>query len=375
MAPSETRPRSLVVVRPTLGPGGADRVTVTLLESLDRDRVSPSLVLFRREGPYLDDLPEDVPLETLGASSLWTAWWPLARYLARQQPDVLFSTCSGTNVTACLASILSGRRARLVLSERNVLMRDQPLVKKWLMLFAKNLLYPVADRITVVSRGVANDLLDKLFLDSDKLEVVYNPIVGPDVEAMASEALKDPPFDLHVPVVLAAGRLVPAKGFDVLLAAFASVAAQTEAHLVILGDGPLRSELEAQARGHGIAGRVHMPGFVKNPFRYMARSTVFVLSSRFEGLPGVLLQAMACGVPVISTDCPAGPDEILTDGRDGVLVPVNSAEAIAGELLTLLRDPERRSRLASAGRERSQAFRTEPVVREYLRVLVGETAS
>ncbi|MCP4202447.1 MAG: glycosyltransferase [bacterium] len=372
MPKPETRPLSLVVVRPTLGLGGADRVTITLLQFLDRAKVTPSLVLIRREGPYLEDVPEDVPLHELKAASLWTAWWPLTRYLKSTSTDILLSTCSGTNVAACIAHILSGRRGRLILSERNVLLRDQPFAKKWLMLLAKQLLYPTANAITAVSRGVANDLIDRLFLDPDRIRVVYNPIVGPELERLAAKDLEEPPYDDDAPVILAAGRLVPAKGFDVLLRAFAKLDPEHEARLVILGEGPLRGNLLSQAADLGICERLFLPGFVKNPLRHMSRATIFVLSSRYEGLPGVLIQAMACGLPVISTDCPAGPDEIITPGRDGLLVSVDSAEEIADELSGLLRDEDLRTRLGNAARERARSFATEPVVNDYLRVLIGE---
>jgi glycosyltransferase involved in cell wall biosynthesis len=373
MSVPRREPKTLLIVRPTLAAGGADRVTITLLQNFDRTRVAPSLALFRREGPYLEDVPKDVPLHSLEASSLWTAWWPLARRLRRDPPDILLSTCSGANVVACLASLLSGRRARLVLSERNVLMRDQPLAKKWLMLLAKRLLYRSADAITAVSRGVADDLVDRLSLEPGQIRVVYNPIIASELETLAAEGLDEPPFDEDKPIVLAAGRLVPAKGFDVLLDAFAEVSKTSTANLVILGEGPQREPLRRQADRLGIGPRVHMPGFVKNPFKFMARATVFVLSSRFEGLPGVLIQAMGCGIPVVATRCPAGPEEIITHGRDGFLVPVDSSDHLAEQLLDLLDRPELRHRVGEAARKRSRDFRVDTVVGDYLRVILAET--
>lgn len=373
MLTRKTRPHSLLIVRPTLTTGGADRVTITLLQSFDRTKVTPSLVLFRREGPYLEDVPEDVPIFSLEASSLWTAWRPLARHIRESSPDILLSTCSGTNVVACIASLLSGQRARLILSERNVLLRDQPFAKKWLMLFAKRLLYRSADAITAVSRGVANDLTEKLSLKPDQISVVYNPIVGAELEVLAAEKLEEPPYDDDTPIVLAAGRLVQAKGFDTLLEAFAEVSRQSTANLVIIGDGPLRNSLVQRANRLGIGTRVFLPGFVRNPFKYMARATVFVLSSRFEGLPGVLIQAMACGAAVVATRCPAGPEEIITHGRDGFLVPVDSSDDMARRLQELLDRPVLRSHFGAAARNRVQAFRTDIVIHNYLQAILGES--
>lgn len=368
---ARTPPQSLLVVRPTLAQGGADRVTVNLLQALDRSAFVGSLALFRREGPYLDDIPADVAVDILDAGSLWTAWLPLARLIKSKAPGILFSTCSGTNVAACLATLVSGRRHRLVLSERNVVMRDQPLLKRWLMFAAKRTLYRLADCVTAVSAGVASDLENRLGVDRSRIRIVYNPLLMPELDALSAEHLTTPPFDSTDPIVLAAGRLVPAKGFDVLLDAFAHVAEGTPAHLVILGEGPLKDELRAQSERLGISHRVHLPGFHKNPFRFMARAAVFVLSSRYEGLPGVLIQAMACGAPAVATRCHAGPTEIIEDGIDGLLVEVDDVRAMAAAIQRLLTEPALRQRLARAGRRRASAFSEEAILPLYQQALLG----
>lgn len=364
------RRRHVLVVRPSLATGGADRITVTLLHGLPRDRFRFSLALNRAEGPFLEDVPDDVDVHELGAASLWTAWRPLGRLLRVLRPDVLFSTCSGMNLPASLATLLTPGGHRLVLSERNVLVRDHPWPKKWSLLLAKRLLYPRADCITAVSRGVQEDLVARLGLRRGRVPVVYNPVVTPDLEAAARQEVRHPWFGDGGPVVLAAGRLVPAKGFDLLVRATARVQRRCPLRLVILGEGPERPKLLALARELQIADRVDLPGFDKNPFSYMRRCTLFVLSSRYEGLPGVLIQAMACGAPVVAADCPAGPAEIISPGRDGILVPVEDVDALAAEIERLLGDPETRQRLGESARRSAQRFGRDRVVEAYERALV-----
>lgn len=364
-------PRRLWIFRPTLGQGGADRVTLELLRSLDRARFDPRLVLMRREGELLGDVPTEVPVVGFGAGSLWSAWWPLARALRREPPDILFSTSGGGNLAAALAHLFAPRGIRLVLSERNALTRDQPPLKGRLQRALKRLLYRRAALVTAVSEGLARELAERLRLDAGQIAVVRNPLVTAELDELAAAPAPHPWLDDPVPVVLGVGRLVPAKDFGLLLEAFAELRRHREARLLILGEGPLRGALERRAGELGIGAEVAMPGFVANPFAYMARATLFVLSSRFEGLPGALVQAMACGAPVIATDCPHGPAEIVRHRESGLLVPVGDGRRLAEALATLLDDPDLRARLARAGREAVAPWRKEPALATYVEALGG----
>lgn len=369
-------PERIWILRPALGQGGADRVTLTLLHRLDRRRFAPTLVLMRRRGELLAEVPHDVPLVELGARSLWTAWLPLALRLRRQPPDILFSTSSGANLVACLAHRLARSKARLALSERNVLVRDRGPLKTRIQLAAKRRLYPAADVVTAVSGGVRDDLERHLGLAAGSVRVVYNPVVLPELAELAGETPRHPWFAEDEPVILAAGRLVGAKGFETLIEALAALRRRHRARLLILGEGPLRARLERRVRELGMRGEVDLPGFVANPYAYMARCAVFALSSRFEGLPGVLIQAMACGAPVVATDCHAGPAEIIRPGATGLLVPVDDAAALAQAMGSLLADPQLRGRLAEAGREEVvRRFRAASVVEAYAEALRGAAAA
>lgn len=363
-------PLDICIVRPTMGQGGADRVTLTLLETLDRDRFRPRLVLLRRQGEWLSRVPSDVPIHDLGGRSLWTAWWPLARLLRRLAPQIVLSTSSGANLDAAIAHRLAGRPGRLVLSERNVLDRAAATgLSRRLQLRLKRLLYPLADCVTAVSKGVARDLVERLRVPAERVRVVYNPVVTPEIEALAREEPPDWP-EPGPPVILGAGRMVPAKGFDTLLEAVARSRHEPAARLVILGDGPRRDALAARAKQLGLAGRIRLPGFDPNPFCYMARATVFVLASRHEGLPGTLIQAMACGCAVVATDCHAGPSEIIEDGVSGLLTPVGDPAAMAAAIDRLLADHELRDRMAArARRDVVRRFSLDAVMKRYLEAL------
>lgn len=361
----------LLMLRPTLGQGGADRVTLTLLQSLDRTLFDLSLALMRREGEWIDEVPGDVSVFSLNASTSWTAWLPLIGLLRRERPDILFSTSSGSNVVAVLAHLLAGGRGRLILSERNVLLHGRIGLKRRFVFLLKRLLYRQADHITAVSQGVKDDLVRQLKLAPDSISVVYNPIVSERMVTEAAEVVEHPWFDGRTLVILGAGRLVMEKDFETLIRAFALVRSEVEAKLVILGEGPLRNELELLAEELGVGEDVWFGGFVKNPFKYMARCTVFVLSSRFEGLPGVLVQAMACGAAVISTNCPAGPSEIIRQGEDGFLVPMGDVAVLAERIKYLLANVEVREVMAGRARESALQFRVEPVLDNYTVALLN----
>jgi len=363
----------LFIVRPTMGEGGADRVTLTLLRELPRSRFAPTLVLMRHEGVLLPEVPRDVQVCSLEARSLWTAWIALTRLVRAHRPEVLFSTSSGTNLIAAIAHRLSGRAGRLVLSERGAL-RSTLSWKKVLQRRLKRTLYPSADLITSVSAGLKQEMVQDLGLPPESISVIYNPIVDARLEAQAAEPLNHPWFAKaskpEEGVVLAAGRLVPEKDFATLFRAFADVRRNHDVRLLVLGEGPERGALERLAEDLGVADYIALPGYDVNPFRYMSRCKMFVLSSRFEGLPGALIQAMACEAPVIATDCPFGPSEILERPDTGILVPVGDSQCLATAMRRLLDEPETRRRMAAAGRAASQRFSVEKVISDYIEVLI-----
>jgi glycosyltransferase involved in cell wall biosynthesis len=361
----------LWIVRPAMIDGGAERVTLTLLHSLDRTRFDLSLVLMRHEGRFLAEIPSDVSVYHLDAPSLWSAWLPLARLLRQHQPDILFSP-GGTDVPAVIANCLTGRRARLVLSERNTVYHGELTLKRRFHVALKWLLYRWADQLTAVSQGVKDDMVQTLGIAPERIKVLYNPIVADNLPQFAAEPLDHPWFQQDIPIILAAGRLVPQKDFATLIHAFARLRQHRPARLLILGEGPLRESLEHQAQTLGVQADLEFAGHVSNPFKYMARCTIFVLSSLHEGLPGVLIQAMACRAPVISTDCPFGPTEIITaPGQDGLLVPVGDAATLAEQLQHLLDHPDLRTTMSANAQRSAARFDVATVMQHYVSALAG----
>ncbi|HEY9644103.1 MAG TPA: glycosyltransferase, partial [Coleofasciculaceae cyanobacterium] len=215
-----------------------------------------------------------------------------------------------------------------------------------------------------VSQGVADDLAQLLNVPLEKIKVIYNPIVTPDLLLKAREPIHHPWFAPNqLPVILGAGRLMHQKGYPILIRAFAQVRQQYPCRLVIIGnETDYKLELKALAQSLGVAEDIDMPGFQSNPYAYMGNATIFVLSSLFEGLPSVLIEAMATGTPVVSTDCKSGPAEILDNGKYGQLVPVGDADKLAEAILATLANPLQPEML----QQRAQDFTVEAIAQEYL---------
>lgn len=369
------RPLTVACFAPALGSGGADRVLLTLLRKLDRRRFRPVLALLRREGVSDAGLPADVPVEVLGARRLAYALPGLTAWLRQVQPDVVFSMHGAANVVVALAHGLARLEARLVLSERSALHRaDHSRLRRATELPAKWLTYRRADLITAVSTGVARDLVQTLGLPRDRVQVVENPIVDDELDELSMAPCTHPWFSpaAERPVLLAVGRLVAIKDYPTMLRAFALVRERVDARLAILGEGPLRADLEELARQLGLSDHVVFLGFDANPFPYMRRATLLVHASQAEGLPGALIQAMACGLVVVSTDCDHGPREVIRrPGEDGSLVPVGDRRTLAAAVIDLLDNPERRRLMAVAARRSSLRFTVSRVVSVYEDAIAG----
>jgi glycosyltransferase involved in cell wall biosynthesis len=387
-------------IRSLGGGGGAERMMVTLAGAFASRGHRVDLVLGRVEGNFVGDVPDSVRLVDLGGRSVitalpallrdpWSAWpllpalvnlnppWVLGcipaleRYLREERPDAMLSALNYTNITALWSHHLAGVPTRLVVSERNTLsVRAGREVRRRLRALPRLVrrFYPWADGVVAVSAGVAEDLAQVTGIPRSEIRTTYNPVVGPEIAVQAAAPLDHPWFASgEPPVLLAAGKLKPQKGFTTLLEAFALLRRRRPARLIVLGEGPQRRELEARVHALGIENDVALPGFVANPFAYMARSAVFVLSSAWEGLPGVLIQAMACGCPVVATQCPSGPAEILEKGEHGPLVPVGDAPALSTAIESVLEAPPDSDQL----RGRAGAFSVESSVDRYLESLVG----
>jgi glycosyltransferase involved in cell wall biosynthesis len=225
--------------------------------------------------------------------------------------------------------------------------------------------YPYADAVVAVSGGVADDLSRTIRLARDRIRVIYNPVLTREMLEMSHDEVEYPWIGAGKPVILAVGRLVEQKDFPTLVRAFAKVRRDRDAYLVILGEGEERAHIEQIARELGLQESVFMPGFVSNPYACMRQATILALPSRWEGFGNVVVEAMACGTPVVASDCRSGPAEILEDGKWGELFPVGDSNAMAAAILRVLdgRRPD--------VEVRAQAFSAAPIAALYLRELVG----
>ncbi len=333
--------------------------------------VAVDLLCADATGPYLHQIPPGCRLVDFKAARVLWALPKLALWLRRHRPTVLLAAMDHANLVAIWARQLARpqpplRLAVSVRSQLSIAAANETSLRGRTLPWLARHFYPQADMVIAVSEGVADDLADCLGLRRELMAVVPNPVVSDDIQALAAEPLEHPWFAADAPpVLLAAGRLTAQKDFPTLLRAFACLMPQRDLRLIILGEGPDRALLQAEIQALGLSHRVAMPGFDPNPFRYLARARVFVLSSAWEGLPGVLIQAMACGTPVVSTDCPSGPREILEDGRLGPLVPVGDAPALAAAIARTLDDAPTTAVLKARAAQYSLA----PVTRRYLSAL------
>jgi glycosyltransferase involved in cell wall biosynthesis len=323
-----------------LGGGGAERVMLNLAAGLAERGFPADLILADAEGPYLSLVPPSVRIIDLHSPGVLRSLRPLSAYLRRERPETVLSALNHANVVAMAAAQVSGARPRIVISIHNTIgkemeSRREPKERavRWLL----GRLHRWADGIVAVSQGVADDLARRTRIPRDRITVIYNPVITPALEQAASAPPPHPWFeDRTCRVVLGVGRLAAQKNFRSLVDAFAIVRTKHPARLVILGEGPDRGVIEAQIRRHGLQDNIALPGFVDNPYACMARAAVFALSSEWEGLPTALIESLALGTPVVSTDCPSGPREILRDGELGRLVPPGDVPALASAIADAL---------------------------------------
>jgi len=377
----------VLFVLASLAGGGAERTVAHLVGHIDPHKFDARVGVLWRSGPYLQDVGQN-QLVTASRMQGWIPyrdrppWWQLLPSLAvvplqqreimqRFRPDIVVTATKSMNLAARAALAMYGRRhvAWIVREGNNTgAMLDNEAatgVTRHFQNVAIRACYRQADAVVAISDGVASGLTTRFHLDPTRVRTIHN---AADVERIRARAGVAPASAPDGPFVVAAGRLDHQKGFDVLLRAFTSRIAMRGWSLVILGEGTERQRLEALARTLGVADRVRLPGFVDNPWAYFARASLFVCSSRWEGFGNVIIEALACGVPVVATDCDFGPREILRHGDTGWLVRVGDADALGHAMEQLLDNPARAAQLASAGARRAEDFSVHAMARAYERL-------
>jgi glycosyltransferase involved in cell wall biosynthesis len=359
----------IAVFAATSGHSGVDRILVNLIEQWAAWGLRVDLLQVRQHGPRLESVPEGVRCIDLGAAHVNTTLPAVVRYLRRERPVAMLSDKDRVNRIAILARMLSGVHTRLAVrlgTTVSVNLASRGLLERWLQRASIRYLYRLADGLIVPSVGVATDLVEQLGIERTRIQVAHSPIVSARLEPLAQEPIDHPWLAAGAPpVILGVGELGSRKDFATLIRAFALVRAERPCRLLILGRGRQRERLLALASELGIADAVDLPGFVANPYPYMRQAAVFALSSRWEGLGIVLVEALACGTPAVSTDCPSGPREILGPCCPEALVPVGDHQALARVINATLAHPPAKTRLI----ERAQGFSIGASAQAYLAAL------
>jgi len=363
--------KKITFIIPSLVFGGAERVLIHLINHLNKEKYSICLVLFEDILDYKEDLHFSGEIVCLDKKSRWDFFkliFQLRMTLKTYQPEVVISFLHYANIVTVMASLFSKRKFKLILCERSYPPEYLPKVrlgylKKWLMRFT----YRKADKILTVSKSIARVLEKDFNIKPERIKTIYNPVVLEEIQAKCQKEIKHRFFeDERAQIILSVGRLVEAKRFDRLLRTFSLVRKkQDRIYLIILGEGELREELENLSSELKVDRWTDFVGFQSNPYAWMYKADIFVLSSDYEGFPNVILEAMACGTPVISTDCPSGPNEIIVNGQNGILVPTEDEKALAEATLKLLTNDNLKKSFSEEGKKKAETLRIEKILQQY----------
>lgn len=350
---------------PSMNGGGAERVMLTLANGLAEKDIQVDLLLNRVDGPYLKDASKKVNIVNLNTSRTLRSILPLSKYLRTERPDAILSAMNYVNTVTVIAKLISNSDTKVIVSEHNNLTESTKRLSSIKRRILKTLMgytYKKANQIVAVSNGVGESLIHELNIEANKITTIYNPIFSDELVKRSSELVTHPWLnEAALPLVLAVGRLTPQKDFATLIHAFKKVLKKKACNLIILGEGELRPELERLIKDLGLEDNMQLPGFVDNPYAWMSKADLFVLSSLNEGFGNVIVEAMACGTPVVSTDCPSGPAEILEDGKWGQLVPPSNPDLLAGAIANSLENP-----LDRDIKTRAKFFSVDNAVEQYL---------
>lgn len=374
----------LTFIIPNLNNGGAERVVSHLLGNLDREIFELSCVFYDSNHSY--PIPGDIKIfvvDTPGSENVFrkiyasiVRLFKIRNIINFYKPDVILSFLTGVNITAIMVRMLARRKPRLIISERSTFSQYQFLLDFFSKTFFKysiKFLYNYADCLIAVSKGVKEDLQKFTSMPEKKLIVIHNPVDIDKIIQLSNEEVHESRFlNENLPVIVHVGSLTKAKGHEYLLQAFKLASQKVNCRLLLLGEGERKDELVSLAAGLGINNMVEFLGFNKNPYKFMRRSSVFVLSSIFEGFPNVLIEAMASGTPVISTNCKSGPNEIIDNGVTGILVPPKDAQKLADAMVLLLTDTNLADKLKKNAQKKVPDFHINKIIGQYRTVLAQQ---
>ena len=356
---------------PDLEGGGAERAFVELTNQFVDLGVRVDLVLVRAKGPYLSEVRPEVRLVDLQGSRTTLAVLKLFRYLRENRPDAIISGLDTANMTSMIACIAAGCSKRAILTQRSIPsecygLHYPHIQRAWLAIL--RLIYARARLIISNSQAASHELCEGFGIPLSKLAVIHNSV---DIDRIERMAIEDPrhPWTISSgkPLLLSVGSLTPIKDFSTLLRAFAIVRQSLDCNLAVLGEGTERNRLEALAQEIGVGDWVQFLGFDANPFRWMSKASLLISSSITESCPNVIQQALACGTPIVATDCPGGTSEILEGGKWGRLVPVANPQAMAEAIIATLQDKSHPN-----GRLRAADFDPRKNAKQYLKLILPD---
>ena len=326
--------------------GGAQSVMVNLANNLANKGIKIDFLVADNSGPFSNKLDTRVNLIDLKTKRISRSLFAVTKYLKVVKPNILFCTQKHTNILACISKMLSRTPIKLVLRESStpsVQYLNSTKKEKFIYQIAK-LFYPIADYFIGQSIGLTNDCISFYRIPKNKIKSIVNPIISKKIFELSKETCDHPWINSNTPILISIGRICVAKDFETLIRAFSIVRKKKNCKLIILGNIEpkeihLFERLKKLISQLGLEQEISFPGFQQNPFSYLTNTNVYVLSSVYEGLPGALIQAMALGCNVVSTDCPNGPREIISRGESGILVPVKDYEGLAKGILHHLSNP------------------------------------
>lgn len=353
-------------VIPSLVGGGAEKMLVDIINHLDVNRYEMSLVLFEKKGTHFLSIPSHVKIYDLNKKNRYSFLkliFRLAGLFKKIEPDVTLSFLSYANIIAILSKFLSKLKFNLIITEHTHLSSALLYARCCrIKSFLYKALFNYANFIVVPSLGIRQHLIEAFNLGQKRIKTINNPIDLAKIHKLKDEDLDKNGLEKYI---LAAGRLTKQKGYPYLLKAYSLISKDVQEKLIILGEGEDEKKLKQMAKDLGVQEKVLFLGFQKNPYKFMKNASIFVLSSLWESFAIVLVESIACGTPVISTDCPSGPNEIITNGVNGILVPSADEKTLAKVMLSLLRDKELRKKLSEQGRKRAEDFRIEKILPRY----------
>lgn len=360
--------KRLAVLISFSGDGGVERMVTNLCAEF-ANHVQVDLLALKLDGGHASRIPASVNLIRLKARHSWSSVREVAAYLREHRPDALLAAKDRAGRAALSAKRRAGADTPVFIrlgTNLSAALERKDRLSRWLRVAPMRRRYPEATGVIAVSEGVRQDTIRITGIAPGRVHVIRNPVITSRLAGQAAEPAPHP-WLAHKrgPVVLGMGRLTRQKGFDTLLRAFAAVRTDPPARLIVLGEGQDREPLDALARSLGVADRVLLAGFQKNPYAWLARADLFVLSSAWEGSPNALTEALALGIPCVSTDCPSGPSEILAQGLHGPLVPVGDDQAMARAMQAVLHTPLPADQL----REAVDEYRAPLSAERYLRLM------